>query len=150
MRVLFLDVDGVLNRWGVSSNGLDEIRCERLAEAVRLSECKVVISSTWRLHPNAMEKRLLPMLITKGIECVGVTPVVQAHSILIAAPRRDEIRQWLNDHPEVTDYVILDDDVDADDGTGRYVQTLSTEGMMDYHIYDIVKIFKNGPKSTDD
>ena len=78
--VLFLDVDGVLNRCGKSNQGLETDKCDLLAILCRATGCKVVVSSTWRRYPHLMEDRLLPMFRARGIECVGQTPMLEKPS----------------------------------------------------------------------
>lgn len=137
MKILFLDVDGVLNRCGKSNQGLETDKCDLLADLCRRVGCKVVVSSTWRRYPHLMADRLLPMFRSRGIECVGQTPMLEKPSpgghVVVAAARHEEITAWLADHAEVTQYAIVDDDSDADDGTGRYVRTGSYEGMTEAH-----------------
>ena len=136
--VLFLDVDGVLNRCGKSNEGLMTDKCDLLAHICRMTGCKIVVSSTWRKYPRLMADRLLPMFRGRGIECIGQTPEMVSERKLLdqsmlytAKPRHMEISAWLATHPEVTQYAIVDDDRDADDGTGRYVRTDSYEGLLD-------------------
>lgn len=142
--VLFLDVDGVLNRCGKSNQGLMTDKCDLLAHICRMTGCKVVVSSTWRRYPHLMESRLLPMFRARGIECVGQTPMMEKPSlgghVYVATARHEEITAWLSDHPEVTQYAIVDDDRDADDGTGRYVRTDSYEGLLDSHATAIMRL----------
>jgi hypothetical protein len=131
--ILFLDVDGVLNRCGMSNQGLETDKCDLLADLCRETGCKVVVSSTWRKSGRLMNERLLPMFRSRGIECIGETPIHERASgfggIVISPARCEEIKAWLAEHPEVTRYAIVDDDCDADDGTGRYVRTGSYEGL---------------------
>lgn len=137
VSVLFLDVDGVLNQCGKSNQGLMTEQCDRLADICRQTGCKVVVSSTWRRYPRLMEDRLLPMFRSRGIECIGQTPMLEKPSpgglVMVASARHEEITAWLADHPEVKQYAIVDDDKDADDGAGRYVRTDSYEGLLDSH-----------------
>lgn len=142
--VLFLDVDGVLNRCGKSNQGLMTDKCDLLAHICRRTGCKVVVSSTWRRYPHLMESRLLPMFRARGIECVGQTPMMEKPSpgghVYVATARHEEITAWLTEHPEVTQYAIVDDDSDADDGTGRYVKTDSYEGLLDSHATELMRL----------
>ena len=63
------------------------------------TDCKVVLSSSWRHHPD-------------GIKVISqcVTPVMDKTPD--AETRGEEIQMWLDEHPEVTQYAILDDDAD--------------------------------------
>jgi HAD domain in Swiss Army Knife RNA repair proteins len=58
MKVIFLDVDGVLNSKKTPNPGkfpyiVDPILLSRLLELLRLTDAKIVLSSTWRLDPSA-------------------------------------------------------------------------------------------------
>ena len=147
--VLFLDVDGVLNLCGKSHQGLHTDKCDILAYVCRKTGCKIVVSSTWRKYPHLME-RLMGMFRSRGIECIGQTPELVSERKLLdqsmfytAKPRHMEITAWLAAHPEVTQYAIVDDDRDADDGTGRYVKTDSYEGMLDSHANALMRILSH-------
>ena len=148
--VLFLDVDGVLNRCGKSNQGLMTDKCDLLAHVCRMTGCKVVVSSTWRKYPHLMADRLLPMFRARGIECIGQTPemvsepkLLDQSMIYTAKPRHMEITAWLAAHPEVTQYAIVDDDRDADDGTDRYVRTDSYEGLLDSHATALMRLLSS-------
>ena len=71
MKVIFLDVDGVLND-GLSGD-LDSLCLQILARTVIESGCKVVVSSNWRLH-NDLLLKLHQTLYGMGIDCIGATP----------------------------------------------------------------------------
>jgi len=140
MKVVFLDIDGVLvpqhakkytngsqerDQFGLLFNGYCVDNLEWLC---RESDAKVVISSTWRLDrmPDwTPEKGLRQMQQLFRHRCVdvdiiGVTPDVArlidngplAGLLWEAAERGHEIQDWLNAHSEVTHYVILDDHSD--------------------------------------
>lgn len=106
MKVIFLDVDGVLN----TSNG----RCDmglycllptalaNLKDIVDKTNASIVLSSTWRIYDEALEilKRKLQEL---GLDIYAVTP-------RLGRARWHEIKSWLANHPYVTKYAIIDDD----------------------------------------
>ncbi|MGE0444532.1 MAG: HAD domain-containing protein [Vicinamibacterales bacterium] len=110
MKVIFLDFDGVLNTpqtWAHHDKlGLDVERVALLQSLCELTGAVVVISSTWRMV-HALED-LRVMLAERGFrgEVIGATPA-------LLPKRSDEIRAWLDDHHEVTHYVVLDDSRDA-------------------------------------
>ena len=121
MKVIFLDIDGVLNnknhivkihRLLGEEQYLDLLRkitelpfdyrsCELLQELIEKTNVEVILSSTWRLNPEA------PNIIKRyaGIEIKDITPRLNGI-------RGKEIQQYLDDHKEITNYVILDDDND--------------------------------------
>lgn len=104
--VLFLDVDGVLNKFGeASNNSLDGSKIAILQEEVLSKvDCLVVLASTWRRYPRLVER-----LRVGGIPIHDLTPVVRSWM----PTRGMEIKAWLDDHPEVKTFVILDDDIDG-------------------------------------
>ena len=114
MRVLFLDVDGVLNSirscyaYGGYPHTFDE-NCRSkfdwtavslIQRICRNSDVKVVISSTWRKFFTYQE-------IGEGLDL----PVIDSTPEL-PGWRGYEIKDWLDRHPEVTEYAIIDDDSD--------------------------------------
>lgn len=133
MKVLFLDVDGVLNNecyfmylaergYGVPMEALDPDCLDRLKRIVDRTDCRIVLSSTWRIWPESIAY-LTEALFTFDIDIHSVTPVYTN------LPRRAEIRSWLVDHDDVECYAILDDDSDADTGDGSFFQTKWKTGL---------------------
>src|SRR5882757_1232751 len=107
MKILFLDIDGVVN-------SATSMRCNRglidpqLALIVRriaiaIPDLKVVLSSSWRCLGDCRE-----IVEKKIIRCFDVTPIL--HDLELS--RGHEIQAWLSEHPEVERYAILDDDND--------------------------------------
>lgn len=117
MKVIFLDFDGVvvclpqereLTFEGRSVHSLNKAAVGRLNALVRSTGADVVISSSWRLHqPIDFLTAYLGRAGFKG-KVIGVTPHIAEGDM----ERGFEIERWLCDHPEVKDYVVLDDDAD--------------------------------------
>ena len=108
MKVVFLDVDGVLSKFGTKGNGplgLSKPLMRNLSFLVKSSKAKIVLSSSWRMYPENRFK-LARTLRYKGLKISSSTPVIDGGD---QRTRQQEIEQWLKEHPEVTDYVILDD-----------------------------------------
>jgi hypothetical protein len=110
MRVIFLDIDGVVND-SYHSEPLILPHCARhFNRIVRATTAGVAISSSWRAcaHGGLMTGLGFHRLLrTHGIACpvIGVTPPdgkVQG--------RRDQIAAWLTENGPVASYVVLDDD----------------------------------------
>jgi hypothetical protein len=96
MKVIFLDIDGVLNCKKTANPRklpyvVDLRLLARLRRLLGRRGAKVVLTSTWRYDPAGLfsAKRW-------GIPFIGVTPDMPKR------PRRDEIRAWLETHPKVT------------------------------------------------
>lgn len=113
MKVIFLDVDGVLNseHWYRKNHRRHPERCRvetaidpryvrNLRKIIKRTGAKVVLSATCR---GAVKLRQI--LKKYGIEIYDYTPY-------IGMERGIDIQEWINHHREVTNIVILDDDSD--------------------------------------
>lgn len=138
LRILFLDIDGVLNHKAFLESlgyhariGLDHLDPEAVAvldRIVALTGVKVVVSSAWRVIFTADEIQAL--LHARGFRgsIIGATPSG-------GAERGDEIRQWLNEFQDpVENIVILDDCDDMAEFLPKLVWTSWEYGLKDYHI----------------
>jgi hypothetical protein len=126
MNVIFLDIDGVLNSEEsiiqyyekFQSEGNPRYDCDQifpqkymlnLKEIVDKANANIVVSSTWRIfYPDGdMWLKLIENLKEYGLDTkvIGVTR-------RLSGERGDEIREYLSRHPEITNFVILDDDSD--------------------------------------
>lgn len=112
IKVLFLDIDGVVNC--VNTNfktdlwPLDRYMAFLVGKIVLDTDCKVVLSSSWRNHPDGVkviEKHVVPIL---DITCQSWYDRERDHH----SWRGEEIKKWLDAHPEVSKYAILDDSSD--------------------------------------
>lgn len=105
-KILFLDVDGVLNNaktpLDTEGHAIDAYMAFLVGRIHLNTGCQVVLSSAWRHSPKDVEflqKRL-------NIKFYGITPS------LPNKPRGEEIDAWLYEHPEVERYAIIDDEND--------------------------------------
>ena len=128
-RVLFLDIDGVLNSnfWNDShqkeiSDGtlIDAGKIKLLALLVNSTQAKIILHSGWRvwfddkLNPTRKEaQRLVDMLAEEGLSIDGVTPDLTTEEIRrtkkFSLVKADEILLWLKEHEDVSAWVVLDD-----------------------------------------
>lgn len=119
-KVIFLDVDGVLNDEGERRNQgfyIEDSAMDALGRIVRETGAELVLSSSWRWYwskyesegfeeapePYKMFKRKLDK---RGLRIAAYTPATETGP----ATRPAEIRTWLLDKQNVTSFVILDDD----------------------------------------
>lgn len=108
IKVLFLDVDGVLNNLQSLSHNrfaLDDDKILLLKDILLYTGAKIVVSSTWRLHADAMG-----VLKTK-LDSVGIDPgtIVGSTRNLEFAKRSDEIIEWLGRNSRVISWAAVDD-----------------------------------------
>ena len=124
MKVIFLDVDGVLNsmqdRFSQSLKTVDHLLL--LQELVDKTGAKIVLSSSWRGIPS-LRKVVETKLKEINAEIIGVTKS-------LPESRGSEIKDWLDSSPEpIEAFVILDDDQDMDDLFDHLVQTSTERGL---------------------
>ena len=107
MKVLFLDIDGVVNKrenYDRSRNTgpypIDSY-CAFLVGRIQLQTgCEVVLSSSWRHHPEGVQN-----VSERVVRLLDKTPY-------LPGIRGDEVQAWLDKYPEFDKYAILDDDMD--------------------------------------
>lgn len=155
MKVLFLDVDGVLNSrrsavafgkfpWDVEPADLplfDNVAIGFIRKLCKETGCKIVLSSTWRGKEGMTEK----------IARVLDLPIIDKTPHKIAGKRGHEIQAWLDAmagrHPELQtagiDYAIVDDDSDMlEDQKPFFVQTCGQDGFLLKHYDALLEILK--------
>ena len=164
MKVIFLDVDGVLNSIDdlmeyreknnitktILYDDIADKRLELLKQLVEKTKAEIVISSSWRMgwirngKPKEFNKeglmyKLVSRLSDYGLKHIDVTPYLYDSNIRYY--RGDEIREWLNQHPEVESFVILDDEDDMCEFTNtNLVQTSYDHGLLQEHVDKAIKI----------
>lgn len=119
MKMLFLDIDGVLNsraydcrrNWNEHTN-IDETRLPLVKEIVEKTGAEIVLTSTWRRHldgaMNACDEAgeyVVRTFAKHGLRIFSKTPDFGR-----GASRRDEVAAWLSVHDKTAEtFVILDD-----------------------------------------
>eukprot|EP00439_Symbiodinium_sp_Y106_P070745 s802_g12.t1 len=115
-KVIFLDLDGVLNRTRAATHiRLDEDLLRLLRDLIHRGgeDVHIVLSTYWRRFTDYITYVLSRYGISEG-RVLGRTPG-QGHLAGSCADdkvyesRSEEICHWLQEHPEVSGYVILDD-----------------------------------------
>jgi|APGre2960657373_1045057.scaffolds.fasta_scaffold124063_2 hypothetical protein len=119
IKVIFLDVDGVLNNVADIRRGveLDPEKLQLFADLVRATGAKVVLSSSWRLSTTSFDEVEF-ILLGYGVTVADCTPPLVAVGMYGGQlrTRGDEIQRWL-DLNQVERFAILDD---VDDGLGGF------------------------------
>lgn len=112
MKVIFLDVDGVLNsndykEYTLKNNIkgiLKEVNpktIDMLKYALDITGAQIVVSSSWRNVPQF--EYLRNLFLEHGINLKEKTPVIEHKRGL-------EIKQYLKEHTTIEQYLILDDE----------------------------------------
>ena len=136
-KVIFLDVDGVLNsnRTLYEDISLEDDLISNLKELIDKTGAKIILSSSWRLSTEAvatlMDKLDKFGLVISGMTCDGVDldwlekyefdatkkyldtkfDYDENRQIKITHDRGAEIFKWLHGHDDCI-YVILDDEIE--------------------------------------
>lgn len=127
MKIIFLDIDGVLN---LKYPGHDKYGrlfhphfIDNLRTILEATGAKIVMSSSWKINGidwlrDMWKDRNLPG------EIVDITPdLYYEYSVLRDDDdycRGDEIKQWLDNNSNITSYVIIDDDTDMLEEQKKY------------------------------
>jgi hypothetical protein len=106
MKVIFLDIDGVLNCEKTRNPRkfpyvVDKKLLARFEKLLDRTGAKVVLSSTWRCDP-------VGLLAAKYWR----VPFIDVCPDRPRSPRRNEILAWLSDHPRITRFAVIDDEDD--------------------------------------
>ena len=141
MRVIFLDIDGVLNCKRTPNPRkfpyiVDQKLLERFRGLVARADAAVVLSSTWRYDPAGLFSAK-----HWGIPFSDVIPDMPH------CPRRDEILAWLRNHPGVEHYAVIDDEDDELDELPLF-QPSAAVGLTD-KIADGVATYLSGKTDKD-
>lgn len=135
MKIIFLDVGGVMNPGEGPGSSLEQALMPRhvavLNELVKASNAQVVLSSAYRMcHSIAGLRQVFK---TAGFEgkLVGKTPVKMG--------RDEEIQTYLDEHPDIESYVVLDDMKDMGKLTPKLVCTYPT-GLKLEHVGSALKL----------
>lgn len=129
MRVIFLDLDGVLNTFShFSSTGdFSKSACKHLKDLLgKVSDLMIVVSSSYRLHGLDACKAILDK---NGIDPKRVIDITDDIKEDGTNDRGYHIKKWLDRHPKVFSFVIIDDESDMDDLMNKLVKTNSFIGI---------------------
>lgn len=128
-QIIFLDVDGVLT--SMRCNGyydFDLWAVTFLRWACEKSGAKIVMSSAWRNMPDAQE------IFTKTFG----EYLHEDWRTGVSATRGDEIDEWLVEHPDTDNFVIIDDTIQGlENHVTWLVFTSLDDGLLFRHMRDI-------------
>ena len=129
-KVLFLDVDDVLNRYPEQRGQLDPELRDRYLNWIKDKPIDVILCSDWRRNPGAKDT-----LRAEGITWVGQT-------IVSVEMRGTQVERYVLEN-NIKEYAILDDGSDFHYWQKpRHVQPM--DGLQDHHLEQLDKILKLG------
>lgn len=149
MRIIFLDIDGILN----SVNSIKETyhklnhgksiystmpskeMIKYLNMIIEKTDAKIVISSTWRrTYHNYQQITMLLIALGFEGEVVGQTPFLNSR-------RGFEIAEYLTRNP-CDEFIIIDDDSDMEHLMPHLVKTDGEVGLTMDHVQIAIDIFE--------
>lgn len=138
MKVIFLDIDGVFNTIReyrlYGSTYIDKKRLKLFVDLVKDTDCKVVLSSSWRKEPESMSI-ICSMFKEHDVKIHDCTPIFD-----YIVDRKVEIKHWLEKN-KVDNFAIIDDDTRANI-EGHYFKVDEDVGITK-QICDKAKEFLN-------
>jgi len=128
MKIIFLDIDGVLNTWGHENatylkyhSHCDPILLSNLEKILEFFEdARIVISSSWGWE---------------AIELFKENEFAYLHRIIDVTPREkrwrgEQIKQWLDNHLNAIDsYIVIEDEII--DVCGEYCNLIPVERVVE-------------------
>ncbi|KDO33670.1 hypothetical protein SPRG_19281 [Saprolegnia parasitica CBS 223.65] len=141
VSVIFLDVDGVLNRLDGPCL-LEATLVRRVARLLSNSDARLVISSTWRAHPKqlAMLWHALAALQVPLHRVLGVTPM--------GADRVDEITAYLAAMPSPPARWVAIDDLPLALEASHFVRTDPKKGMTLANVHAVLQTLSETTTTT--
>jgi hypothetical protein len=164
-KVLFLDLDGVLNSersflagayrtaayhlenpkdpyyLKITTCTIDPIACGLVNRICRELDVSIVISSTHRMHFKDGPEKLNQIKNYFNNLGVGGEYIVD-YTMRLGTIRGLEIDEWLKRHPDITHYAILDDSSDMlEEQMKNFVRCNLDNGMSTQNYRQLYKIF---------
>ena len=158
MQIIFLDIDGVMNshQWLEQQppfslrehpeRAIDPAAVQHLNHLTDKTGAQIVVTSTWRLKWSV--HRLRKIFVNSDIRgaLLDVTEVLTVaasmHHKMHVDPRAQEIFNWLQHHPEVTQYVVLDDLLNLGELRDRHVIVDAAIGLTHKNISEALEILE--------
>ena len=147
---MLIAIDGVLNsdefaKHCLETEGYDPFDCDdldpralrNLKYIVEETDAKIVLSSSWRWDEKALAA-VKKQLKSYNLELFDTTIM----DIMSTMSRTAEIQHYLNEHPSITKYVILDDDEIKEPLKTHWVRCLFKNGLTRKLAEQAIEILK--------
>ena len=154
MKIIFLDVDGVLNSIDSEDHlhgfiGLDYSGIKLLKEIVDATEAKIVLVSTWKLawhKDNKSRQDSLAAYLDQRLAEEGLVIMDKTGGSI--AERGHGIIDWLSEHP-TDSWIVLDDEIFEDyEECGIMPHLVKTSfyngGLKEKHVEMAIEMLNGG------
>lgn len=153
MKIVFLDIDGVLNshklmkKMAHQDYDLDDLidpeAVSLLNQLTDATGASIVVSSSWRRaylgQPQGLTRLIALLKDRHGIKApiIGMTP---AKDNALRNVRGKEIQAWLDCAPVTVDsFIIIDDDSDMGRLSNKLIKTTMVDGLRIDHVEEGIR-----------
>lgn len=139
MKVIFLDIDGVLNNCmsaGVfHESSTDPFCIAVLNESIRRTGAKIIVISTWK--DNFDISVVINLLYERGVLANSIIGCTEKD-----LSKEPGIKNFMEIHGEIEKFVIIDDNLELTDESLKNfcVRTDSHEGLQPEHLEKITNL----------
>jgi hypothetical protein len=140
MKIVFLDFDGVLNTLLPHENHgpFSKAACSHVNTLLhKVPDLRIVISSAWRHHGIDYCRKALQ---EHGIDPIRVIDTTPLNEEIGRFDRNKEIKTWLEAHPEIVHFVILDDYFSMPSFRNKFVKTNQYVGFTEADLQKALEI----------
>lgn len=155
MKVIFLDIDGVLNFHGSEARapggyvGIAEKCVKNLKQIIVETGAYLVLCSTWKDEWDKDEENCTPMgvYLNKKLKRHGLHIIDK--TIDNTYNRGEGIHEWLSRHDNTESWIVLDDDIFPDYNKYNIMPHLVktnfyVAGLEDQHIQKAIELLNGG------
>ncbi len=137
MKVIFLDIDGVLNPHTFNresqSHTLEPHLVKLLNRILDETDAKIVISSSWRymiLNDSMTLNGFDYLLRTHGVKAGRIIGYTEEDDQFLGSKRSLQIQAWLDANQTVKDWVVIDDVPEGMDASPDPMRLVKTDGYI--------------------
>ena len=162
MKIIFLDVDGVLNTRNAKDRfgtviGIEDEKVKRLAQIVAQTGAKIYLTSSWKYGWSSDPYKCMEDGVYLNLKLAKYGLKIEDKVDMGISERGYEILQWIDWHTRWADYkidsyVVLDDErFDFPlypEFSGRIVKTdfyTKDGGLQEFHVKEAVRILNEMP-----
>lgn len=143
-KVIFLDFDGVINDY-FTFDSVNDYNVSILKKIIEKTDATIVVTSSNKYafqrnnklqnNQSRIYTEYIKELNQKGIKVSGFTPYVNGN-------REDEILKYLEMHPKIEQYLIIDDDYIIESCKDHEIYLDLQSGLREKHLIPALNILE--------